>query len=785
MAFPPCVSTYFPQSNIRDHLIHTVRSNWTKHLINTHTKASMSSITEPGSLYTFQKSYLLEKIRLVCEPRQYYALVLDRKTAAVLFLVTTKDALLRIVTTVEIIDDKRRMLPLLLAIYLVEPLVFNFNCILADVQTNRYKDATGLLLPFLQWDEEANRFFRSSRFLENPEVAHYFQGGINYVHGSMIPVESRVFLADSSTANSMPIYYNENCGETVLYQIRRTARAIVNAVVVAEEYPLIRFYSLPEASHQAARLPELIADEVQRQLDDYSRANNDYPPPSVAEKPRAILVICDRTIDLFAPLLHEFTYQAMAMDIVENLERNGVYEYSAESESGQEQKLESRLDSEEDETWVALRHTHIIEASELVVLKINEIIKNNPLMVDRTKAKTSSDLMYVVAHLQGFDNERRQVTLHKSLIDECLDINASRKLAEFAADFEQNCTAKGVSFEGVKNKHLHEDLIVLLARDDLHVNDKIRLVLIYGLYRGGLPECDFVKLAKFIGVKNNQIISLVLRCFNNLHKLNFPIVKKSVKDKAVVRQTFHTINNEGTYNTSRFTPGIKTILQSAARYELDEEWFPYFRDKPLEDDIPNKSVRPGIEKTGSLRNARIKASWAPASARGSISGSSRSKQRIFCYVAGGITYSEIRLVYELSSSLNKDIYIGSEFVLKPRDFLIGLQNIDDVKNLENLQLPVWHEMNMSLNQAPDYLRQVQPPPVVNGTPPKRTMASSQGTNVQRPVPTNQPSAPINQSSPQKSSIPANYQKRVNQYATDLSGEPTKEKKTSRLKRLFK
>lgn len=747
----------------------------------------MTSVTDPGSLYSFQKSYLLEKIRLVCEPKKYYALILDRKTAAVLFLVTSKDALLRIVTTVEIIDDNRRILPILLAIYLVEPLVFNFNCIVADVITKRYKDATGLLLPFLQWDEEANRFFRSSRFLENPEVARYFLGGINYIHGSMIPIESRVFLADASNSNSMPIYYNENCGETVLYQIRKTARAIVNAVVVSDEYPLIRFFSLPEASHQAARLPELIADEVQRQLDDYSRANNDYPPPSVAEKPRAILMICDRTLDLFAPLLHEFTYQAMAMDIVENLERNGVYNYSAESESGQEQKLESKLDSEEDETWVALRHAHIIEASELVVLKINELIRNNPMMVDRTKAKTSSDLMYVVAHLQGFDNERRQVTLHKSLIDECLDINASRKLAEFAADFEQNCTAKGVSFEGVKNKHLHEDLIVLLARDDLHVNDKIRLVLIYSLYRGGLAESDFVKLAKFIGVKNNQIISLVLRCFNNLHKLNFPIVKKSVKDKTVTRQTFHTINNEGTYNTSRFTPGIKSVIQSAARYELDEEWFPYFRDKPLEDDIPNKGARPGLEKTGSLRNARIKASWAPHSARGSFAGPSRTKQRIFCYVAGGITYSEIRLVYELSAALNKDVYIGSEFVLKPRDFLIGLQNIDDVKNLENLQLPVWQEMNMALSQAPEHLMKIPAPPTGNGMPQSGSMTGSQGAiNAQRPELMNPTNPSISQlPSPHKSSIPANYQKRVNQYATDLSGEPVKEKKTSRLKRLFK
>lgn len=746
----------------------------------------MSDPTDPSSLYSLQRKYLLEKIQQACEPGQLYALVLDRKTEAALLLVTTKDALLRITTTIEIIDDQRRLLPFLHAIYLIEPLVYNFNCLLADVHTHRYIDGTGLLLPFLQWDIEANRFFRSSRFLENPNVAHYFAGGINYVHCSMVPVESRVFLADKTTPNSMPIYYNENCGETVLYQIRKAARAIVNAVVVADEYPLIRYWSPPNATYHAARLPELIADEVQRQLDDYARAISEYPLPSVAEKPRAVLVICDRTLDLFAPLLHEFSYQAMAMDVVESLERKCVYEYSAENEAGQEQSMLSMLDSEEDETWVALRHSHIIEASELVVLKINELIKNNPMMVDRSKATTSSDLMYVVAHLQGFDNERRQVTLHKTLIDQVLDINARRKLAEFAADFEQNCAAKGVLFEGVKNKHLHNDLIVLLAREDLHVNDKIRLVIIYALYRGGLAESDFTKLAKFISVENNQMVSLVLHCFTNLHKMNFPIVKQSVRDKPVVRLTFHTINNEGTYNTSRFAPGMKTILQSSARYELDEDLFPYFRDKPLEDDIPgrNSGSAQSVDKHGSLRNVRIKASWAPSSSRGSFPGSTRSKQRVFCYVAGGVTYSEMRLVYELSSALNKDFYIGSEFLLKPRDFLMGLQNLDEAKNLDNLHLPVWQEMNLLLSRAPDHLIQIRKS--TNNTPQAQTPPNSQTLSkpARLALLSNYSSSQQNTFSEQ-SSIPANYHKRVNQYATDLTPTSVKEKKSSRLKRLFK
>ena len=132
----------------------------------------------------------------------------------------------------------------------------------------------------------------------------------------------------------MPIYYNPNCIEFVMPQVQLVANALLNLVVSMEEYPLIRFYNPQDGDYDAKRLPELIADAFQAQLDDYCRLNENYPPPSVASKPRAILLITDRTMDLYSPLLHEFSYQAMAMDIVESLERTGKYKYKSENEKG-------------------------------------------------------------------------------------------------------------------------------------------------------------------------------------------------------------------------------------------------------------------------------------------------------------------------------------------------------------------------------------------------------------------------------------------------------------------
>jgi syntaxin-binding protein 1 len=55
------------------------------------------------------------------------------------------------------------------------------------------------------------------------------------------------------------------------------------------------------------------------------RSNRDFPPKSNT-RPRALLLLCDRGVDVVTPLLHEFTYQAMAMDLLP-IEDGNFYRY--------------------------------------------------------------------------------------------------------------------------------------------------------------------------------------------------------------------------------------------------------------------------------------------------------------------------------------------------------------------------------------------------------------------------------------------------------------------------
>lgn len=77
---------------------------------------------------------------------------------------------------------------------------------------------------------------------------------------------------------------------------------------------------------------KLLAVMVQQNLEEHKKANSDFPvicplifvaavnlgtqKPSDPPRPRGTLIITDRAMDVMAPFIHEFTYQAMCNDLL-------------------------------------------------------------------------------------------------------------------------------------------------------------------------------------------------------------------------------------------------------------------------------------------------------------------------------------------------------------------------------------------------------------------------------------------------------------------------------------
>ena len=151
---------------------------------------------------------------------------------------------------------------------------------------------------------------------------------------------------------------------------------------------------------------------IQRNLDEHKRTNSDFPvsihrgvapadvgshphtnqKPSDPPRPRGTLIITDRSMDVVAPLIHEFTYQAMCNDLLP-IEGGTKYTYVligslsvADLTCISSYKFQSSLGTYEDKTatlsetdtvWTTVRHMHMREAIDKLMADFNKFMEEN------------------------------------------------------------------------------------------------------------------------------------------------------------------------------------------------------------------------------------------------------------------------------------------------------------------------------------------------------------------------------------------------------------------------
>lgn len=129
-------------------------------------------------------------------------------------------------------------------------------------------------------------------------------------------------------------------------------------------------------------LCKVLAIMVDEELDMYQRVNPNWPEPSVPVRPQSVLLITDRTMDMIAPFVHEFTYQAMANDLLPITNgtkfrcvscscmahcHSDIWErYEFTNSQGAMQTANATL-SDADALWVQTRHSHIKETIDTVI----------------------------------------------------------------------------------------------------------------------------------------------------------------------------------------------------------------------------------------------------------------------------------------------------------------------------------------------------------------------------------------------------------------------------------
>lgn len=97
------------------------------------------------------------------------------------------------------------------------------------------------------------------------------------------------------------------------------------------------------------------------------------------------MLILDRSFDAVSPILHEFTYQAMANDLVDIKDGKIFTTKSSTSE------YKDIVLDEDDHIWMKLRHTHIAEVINELIHDFNQFMTENKAAVKSVGSSKSDE----------------------------------------------------------------------------------------------------------------------------------------------------------------------------------------------------------------------------------------------------------------------------------------------------------------------------------------------------------------------------------------------------------
>ncbi|KAI9782872.1 MAG: vacuolar sorting protein VPS33/slp1 [Peltula sp. TS41687] len=392
----------------------------------------------------------------------------------------------------------------------------------------------------------------------------------------------------------------------------------------------------------------------------------------------------------------------MAHDLLPIKERDKVY-YKTVLSPGEDNEQEKEMEiGEHDKIWVENRHRHMKDTIEKLMSDFRKFMQDNPHFANSGNATSLNAIKDMLAGLPQFQELKEAYSLHLSMAQECMNIFQGRKLADLAS-VEQSL-ATDLDEDQRKPKNLADQIVRLLDDESIIPSDRMRLIVLYLLYRDGLVPADTSKL-----LAHAQLPQQYYEIIQNVELLGAR-VQKPLKDKSPPSFTFGrtppTRESRDEYALSRFRPALKTVLEQHNNGTLDPNIFPF--TKPVDaSDFPYGA---NMVSQASLRSA--KPTWAKT--RG---GGAEPRQRVIVLMAGGATYAESRSCYEVSQSSSRDVYLATSHMLTPSLFIHQLADLS--VDRRRLDLPAdrppakapQHLFEPEPESRPPQLQSFAPPPV--------------------------------------------------------------------------
>lgn len=567
-------------------------------------------------------------------------LVLDENSSKLLYNVVKEDDILNCnIISIERLEDRRQNQPETDAIYLLSPLPHIAEALKADLARRRYRKG------FLVWTSTLPRPLGQDIF--SSEQRRQAIASTRDLNIDFYPRESNVVTFRAPW--SFHILYNPQCDSLIKTHLDSLTQKIVSVCVSLGEYPIVRYYRPRTSNYAAAVLCSHLASFVQSALDDYARdERNQFPPES--PRPRSELMITDRSMDLMSPFVHELTYQAMAMDLLPIQDDGDKITYRNTIRRGQPDQEEKDIElNENDQLWVSNRHKQM---KDLLVELANDFKKfqaKNSQFAENDEPISVNTIKDMMAGLPQFQEGKEAFSLHIDMAEKCAKMFQERKLLDVTST--EQCLATGIDEDGRRPKNIADQVVRLLDDDSIVHDDRVRLLAMYIMYKNGILRGDIEKLRC-----HGELSPMDGEMIYNLNILGARAERQLKDNSPAPPPLFPPVipqNNPGDeIDLSRFEPMLRNVLEALCKNTLDQTAFP-----PVK---PHLDHSVSTQSQISLRKAQPK--WATTQQ------SSKPRQRMIVFMAGGATYSEARACYDISREFGREVYLASTHMITPKSF---------------------------------------------------------------------------------------------------------------------
>ncbi|GME83085.1 unnamed protein product [Ambrosiozyma monospora] len=529
---------------------------------------------------------------------------------------------------------------------------------------------------------------------------------------------------------------------------------MLSLCILTNEYPVVRYYN--------SAVSMKLAIEFQKKLDEYYRKNPDLSPVNN----KTVFLVTDRSMDMFGPFCHTKYYRSGIFDLMGpedgmiGVER-GSYDYiwKYEARTGQGMETKYLMFDSKDAVYNELKDTTFEEFTKRIVELLNEL---------KVEDDKFNNLKYVsdIAHATLTQNEhlekKQLITGHFKLIEQISSKFKNENLLDLIV-FENKC-ASNLGPNKEQHEPITEELIELLANETIDMTNKIRLLIVYTYYRGGITESDLTKLLKFSMPEKVESICIL---FKNFDKLGAKLIKPDLTSKPFHRKTYFGVNDTEEL-TERYIPSMTNLVTRLANNKLPEAYntqitgkafysadevdehsemdFPYVKGVSIED------LEMSMNDSSSSLPSQVRNQPRWKNAKQQTKELTRQKLLLFC--AGGLTNVEVATILSQQAKVNRTIFVGTDEVYSPLDLIGDIRLIDDERM--NLNLTLDKKLDRK-KQVPKHLfdKSAPPPPRQQQRRPQQQQQQQQ-QRPQQQVSQQKPALRVQQSNPslQRPSTPS-------------------------------